>query len=149
DRRQAGEEHRRLHDRDEQSESRHAGRRRRAAQRLESDAESYAGGSFSPSPLAGEGGCASPPGEGVAFAFPLTHSLRSLPSPARGEGKIQVPPELIVNLPPVQLIRQIAPQPKVADVVAETRKQWLASRTTKRIKPGMKIAVGCGSRGIK
>jgi hypothetical protein len=53
-----------------------------------------------------------------------------------------------VDLPHVQLVRQTAPQPRVADVAAETRRQWLASRTAKRIKPGMRIAVGCGSRGI-
>jgi hypothetical protein len=54
-----------------------------------------------------------------------------------------------VNLPHVQLIRQTAPQPTVADVVGEVRRQWLTSKTAKRIKPGMKIAVGCGSRGIR
>ena len=30
----------------------------------------------------------------------------------------------------------------------DVRKQWLTSKTAKRIKPGMRIAVGCGSRGI-
>src|SRR5262245_18365359 len=44
----------------------------------------------SPSPLAGEGGGVSPPGEGSVSRLPtpspLTRSLRSLPSPARGEG---------------------------------------------------------------
>jgi hypothetical protein len=54
-----------------------------------------------------------------------------------------------VNIPRVQLVRQVAPQPTVADVAGEVRKQWLASKTAKRIKPGMRIAVGCGSRGIK
>ncbi|MBN9120031.1 MAG: hypothetical protein J0I06_12855 [Planctomycetes bacterium] len=54
-----------------------------------------------------------------------------------------------MNLPRVQLVRQVAPQPTVADVAGEVRKQWLASKTAKRIKPGMRIAVGCGSRGIK
>jgi Lactate racemase N-terminal domain len=54
-----------------------------------------------------------------------------------------------VNIPHVQLIRQTAPQPTVVDVAGEVRKQWLASKTAKRIKPGMRIAVGCGSRGIK
>jgi hypothetical protein len=53
-----------------------------------------------------------------------------------------------VILPRVQLIRQTAPQPAVADVPGEVRRQWLASRTARRIKPGMRIAVGCGSRGI-
>lgn len=37
----------------------------------------------------------------------------------------------------------------IADVAAEVRRQWLGSKTAKRIKPGMRIAVGCGSRGIK
>lgn len=54
-----------------------------------------------------------------------------------------------MDLPHVQLVRQTAPQPTVADVAAEVRRQWLASKTAKRIKPGMRIAVGCGSRGIK
>jgi hypothetical protein len=54
-----------------------------------------------------------------------------------------------VDIPRVQLVRQIAPQPAVADVAAETRRAWLSSATAARIKPGMRIAVGCGSRGIK
>jgi hypothetical protein len=37
----------------------------------------------------------------------------------------------------------------IADVAAEVRRQWLGSKTAKRIKPGMRVAVGCGSRGIK
>src|SRR6266540_1958848 len=52
----------------------------------------------SPSPLAGEGGSRSEPGEGLAIPVvevsPLTRSLRSLPSPARGEGETQAPPSL-------------------------------------------------------
>ena len=54
-----------------------------------------------------------------------------------------------MNIPPVQLIRQTAPQTAVADVAAETRRRWLDSPVAKRIKPGMKVAVGCGSRGIR
>ncbi len=52
-------------------------------------------------------------------------------------------------LPRVQLVRQTAPQPAVGDVAGEVRRQWLSSKTAQRIKPGMRIAVGCGSRGIK
>jgi hypothetical protein len=52
-------------------------------------------------------------------------------------------------MPAVQLVRQIAPQPTLADVAAEVRRQWLTSKTAKRIKPGMRVAVGVGSRGIK
>jgi hypothetical protein len=54
-----------------------------------------------------------------------------------------------VDIPHVQLVRQTAQQPTVADVAGEVRSQWLNSKTAKRIKPGMKVAVGCGSRGIK
>jgi len=54
-----------------------------------------------------------------------------------------------VNIPRVQLVRQTAPQPLIADVAAEVRRQWLTSKTARSIKPGMRIAVGCGSRGIK
>lgn len=54
-----------------------------------------------------------------------------------------------MDIPAVQLVRQTAPQPTVADVPAEVRRRWLASKTAGRIKPGMRVAVGCGSRGIK
>src|SRR6478672_4603765 len=37
----------------------------------------------------------------------------------------------------------------IADVAAEVRRQWLDSKTAARIKPGMRVAVGCGSRGIR
>jgi hypothetical protein len=53
-----------------------------------------------------------------------------------------------MEFPEVQLVRQIAPQPSLADVAAEVRRQWLTSKTAKRLKPGMKVAVGCGSRGL-
>jgi hypothetical protein len=53
-----------------------------------------------------------------------------------------------VNLPAVQLLRQTVPQPSIADVAKTTRELWLASKTAKRIRPGMKVAVACGSRGI-
>lgn len=54
-----------------------------------------------------------------------------------------------MNLPHVQLVRQIAPQPTLADVPAAVRAAWLDSTLARRIKPGMRVAVGCGSRGIK
>lgn len=54
-----------------------------------------------------------------------------------------------MSLPLVQLVRQTAPQPTVTDVAAATRRAWLESKTASRIKPGMRIAVGCGSRGIR
>jgi hypothetical protein len=54
-----------------------------------------------------------------------------------------------MKLPLVQLVRQIAPQPTVPDVPAAVRRAWLESPLARRIRPGMRIAVGCGSRGIK
>ena len=54
-----------------------------------------------------------------------------------------------MNLPHVQLVRQIAPQPTLADVPAAVRAAWLDSTLARRIRPGMRVAVGCGSRGIK
>ena len=45
-------------------------------------------------------------------------------------------------------LRQTPPQPSVADVAGDVRRRWLASSLPKRIKPGMRVAVGCGSRGI-
>jgi hypothetical protein len=53
-----------------------------------------------------------------------------------------------LEFPLVQRVRQIAPQPMLADVPGEVRRQWLESKTAKRFKPGMSVAVGCGSRGI-
>jgi hypothetical protein len=53
-----------------------------------------------------------------------------------------------VNIPHVALIHQTAPQPVVADVAAEVRRQWLSSRFARRVRPGSRVAVGVGSRGI-
>ena len=57
--------------------------------------------------------------------------------------------EIIVDFPSIQLVRQSHSQPQVADLAAETRRAFLDSKLASRIKPGMKIAVGCGSRGIR
>ena len=54
-----------------------------------------------------------------------------------------------MKIPSVQLVRQIAPQLSVADVPGAVRRAILTSKLAKRIKPGMRIAVGCGSRGIR
>lgn len=53
-----------------------------------------------------------------------------------------------MNLPLVARIRQTQPQPTVADVAAEVRQQWQASSLTRRLKPGARVAIGVGSRGI-
>lgn len=52
-------------------------------------------------------------------------------------------------IPAITLLRQTAPQPTVADIAGETRRQWETSGVGKRIKPGARVAVGVGSRGIK
>jgi hypothetical protein len=55
----------------------------------------------------------------------------------------------MIDLPLVYHVRQTAPQPTVTDVVGEVRRQWKQSAIAKRVKPGDRIAVGCGSRGIR
>ena len=55
----------------------------------------------------------------------------------------------MIDLPLVYHVRQTAPQPTVTDVPGEVRRQWKQSAIAKRIKPGDRIAVGCGSRGIR
>ncbi|HEV3117304.1 MAG TPA: hypothetical protein VGY58_09640, partial [Gemmataceae bacterium] len=53
-----------------------------------------------------------------------------------------------MQIPPLILVHQVAPQPVVADVAAEVRKQWLGSRVPGRLRRGARVAVGVGSRGI-
>jgi hypothetical protein len=53
-----------------------------------------------------------------------------------------------MDLPFVAPIRQTQEQPAVTDVPAEVRRQWLGSSLTRRLKPGVRVAVGVGSRGI-
>jgi hypothetical protein len=53
-----------------------------------------------------------------------------------------------VDIPQVAPLRQIAPQPAIADVAAEVRRQWTQSRVAGRIRRGSRVAVGVGSRGI-
>jgi hypothetical protein len=55
---------------------------------------------------------------------------------------------LFVDMPPVVPVRQAHPQPQVADVPGEVRRLWQASSLRQRIKPGDRVAVGVGSRGI-
>lgn len=55
----------------------------------------------------------------------------------------------MIDLPLLYHVRQTTPQPTVADIAGDVRRQWKESRLAKRIKPGDRIAVGCGSRGIR
>ena len=53
-----------------------------------------------------------------------------------------------MNLPLLTPLRQTTPQPVVADVAAEVRRQWAGSRFVQRLKRGSKVGVAVGSRGI-
>ena len=53
-----------------------------------------------------------------------------------------------MDLPLVAPLRQTAPQPAVADVGAEVRRAWRGSRLRDRLRPGARVAVAVGSRGI-
>ena len=52
-------------------------------------------------------------------------------------------------LPKVYRVRQIAEVPTVTDVAGEVRKHWSDPKLLRRLRPGMSLAVGVGSRGIK
>ena len=53
-----------------------------------------------------------------------------------------------MDLPMLTPLRQTAPQPVVADVAAEVRRQWSDSRFAGRVRRGDRVAVACGSRGV-
>jgi hypothetical protein len=54
----------------------------------------------------------------------------------------------LLDLPPFTAVRQIQVQPVIADVAQEVRRQWLGSKLGARLRPGHKVAVAVGSRGI-
>lgn len=51
-------------------------------------------------------------------------------------------------LPPLLPLRQTQPQPELLDLAAEVRRCWLDSPVAGRLRRGMRVAVGVGSRGI-
>ena len=53
-----------------------------------------------------------------------------------------------MDIPLVAPLRQTAPQPVVADVAAEVRRQWSGSRFAGRVRRGDRVAVAVGSRGV-
>lgn len=54
----------------------------------------------------------------------------------------------MTEFPPVTLVRQTQPQPVIDDVASETRRLWREAKLSERLRPGMRVAVGVGSRGI-
>jgi len=55
---------------------------------------------------------------------------------------------IVVHIPALTLVKQIAKQPEVKDVASETLTQWKNSGLQQKIKPGSSVAIGVGSRGI-
>ena len=53
-----------------------------------------------------------------------------------------------LHFPKVALVEQQIPAPKVADVPAAIASEFQRQRVAERIRPGMRIAVAAGSRGI-
>src|ERR1022692_2722433 len=53
-----------------------------------------------------------------------------------------------MKLPRLLVVRQQFPDRRIPDVPAEVRKQLAASRFAARVKPGARIAIGVGARGI-
>lgn len=52
------------------------------------------------------------------------------------------------EFPSIAPIRQVLNQPRIEDVPGEVRRLWSASGIRQQIKPGMRVALGVGSRGI-
>jgi hypothetical protein len=52
------------------------------------------------------------------------------------------------DFPLIAPIRQVHSQPRIADVPGEVRRHWLESNLPRTIQPGMRVAIGVGSRGI-
>src|SRR5580658_257073 len=53
-----------------------------------------------------------------------------------------------MQFPRLLLVRQKFPDRRIPDVAAEVRKQLSASAFASRLKPGSRVAIGVGSRGI-
>src|ERR1039458_8078322 len=53
-----------------------------------------------------------------------------------------------MQLPRLLLVRQDLPDRQIPDVAAEVRRQLAAARFAARLKPGDRVAIGVGSRGI-
>ncbi|HEV8058449.1 MAG TPA: lactate racemase domain-containing protein [Gemmataceae bacterium] len=54
----------------------------------------------------------------------------------------------MLDLPPFTPVRQVQVQPVVADIAKEVREQWSRSSLPRRVRPGQRVAVAVGSRGI-
>jgi hypothetical protein len=54
----------------------------------------------------------------------------------------------MTEIPLVRRVRQILEQPRVADVPAAVREQIVGSKLQSKLKPGARVAVAVGSRGI-
>src|SRR5437764_1093813 len=53
-----------------------------------------------------------------------------------------------MQLPRMIVVRQKFPDRRIPDVAAEVHKQLSSSAFAQRVKPGSRIAIGAGSRGI-
>ena len=62
--------------------------------------------------------------------------------------KVNISGGLDFQLPNMVKVRQKFNLPKLSNVYDEISKDFENKKTNSRIKPGMKIAIGCGSRGI-
>src|SRR5581483_6582744 len=54
-----------------------------------------------------------------------------------------------MELPRLLLVRQNFPDRRIADIPAEVRRQLVAAQLGAHLKPGARLAIGVGSRGIR
>ena len=55
---------------------------------------------------------------------------------------------MVMQLPRLMLVRQKFPDRRIPDVAAEVHEQLNGSAFASRLKPGSRVAIGVGSRGI-
>src|SRR4029079_706813 len=53
-----------------------------------------------------------------------------------------------MKLPRLMIVRQNFPSHRIADIPAEVHKQLTSSGFAAKLKPGSRVAIGVGSRGI-
>jgi glyoxylase-like metal-dependent hydrolase (beta-lactamase superfamily II) len=104
------------------------------------------------------------PGHDRPFAVEKENAIRYLerycvelscrPDPTGGARTIRIisepqrPPMDSTMLPPVALIRQVTPAPELEDITATLHKGFAGLDLARRVKPGQKVALTGGSRGI-
>src|ERR1039458_2865899 len=81
--------------------------------------------------------------QNTTITFTNTNEYKPL---ERESGRVKI--EIVMQFPRLLVVRQKFPDRRIPDVAAEVRSQLAASGFAARLKPGSRVAIGVGSRGI-